>query len=114
MAKLRIISEHCIGMLKGRFPWLRSIRLKITEDRKSLVRILHLLEATVIIHNMLIDIGEEDKEDWLDLDDFSDIDEAERAPYEEGDALNSGIPFGAPKDLRRTRLMHYFEEHHYF
>ena len=25
MARLRIISEHCIGMLKGRFPWLRSI-----------------------------------------------------------------------------------------
>jgi hypothetical protein len=25
MAKLRIISEHTIGVLKGRFPWLRSI-----------------------------------------------------------------------------------------
>jgi DDE superfamily endonuclease len=25
LARLRIISEHCIGMLKGHFPWLRSI-----------------------------------------------------------------------------------------
>jgi DDE superfamily endonuclease len=22
LSKLRIISEHCIGMLKGQFPWL--------------------------------------------------------------------------------------------
>jgi DDE superfamily endonuclease len=33
LAKLHIISEHCIGMLKGRFPWLQSIRLKITEEK---------------------------------------------------------------------------------
>jgi len=25
LAKVRIRSEHCIGILKGRFPWLRSI-----------------------------------------------------------------------------------------
>jgi hypothetical protein len=114
MARLRIISEHCIGMLKGRFPWLRSIRLKVTDKNKSLREILETLEATVIVHNMLIEFGEEDKEDWMDLDDFSDMDDAERAPYEEGDALNQAIPAGAPKDERRTRLMYYFEEHHYF
>ena len=88
--------------------------IKITEDKKTICEILETLEATVIVHNMLIEFGEEEREDWIDLDDFSDIDDAERAPYEEGDALNSGIPFGSPKDLRRTRLMHYFEEHHYF
>ena len=114
MARLRIVSEHCIGMLKRRFPWLRSIRLKITEDRASMIRILDLLEATVIVHNLLIELGEEEKEEWLDLREFSDLDEAERAPYEDGDVLNQGFPNGAPKDLRRTRLMHYFEEHHYF
>ena len=36
LAAMRIISEHCIGMLKGRFPWLRSIRLTITENKESL------------------------------------------------------------------------------
>ena len=116
MARLRIITEHCIGMLKGRFPWLRSIRLKITEDRKSLLKILYHLEASVVVHNMLIELGEEEKGDWLDFleDDMSDIDDAERAPYKEGDVLNQGIPQGSAKDLRRTRLIHYFEEHHYF
>ena len=45
---------------------------------------------------------------------FDEFDPIERAPYEEGGVLNQGIPEGAPKDVRRTRLMHYFEEHHYF
>jgi DDE superfamily endonuclease len=36
LAKPRISAEHTIGMLKGRFPWLRSIRMKITEKKKSL------------------------------------------------------------------------------
>jgi DDE superfamily endonuclease len=88
LARLRIVSEHCIGILKGRFPWLRSIRLKITKKKKSIKRILHLFEATVVVHNLLIDIGEEEKKEWIDHDDFSDLDDAERAPYEEGDALN--------------------------
>lgn len=66
------------------------------------------------MHNILIELGEEEREDWIDHDDFSDLDDAERAPYQEGDALNQAIPLGAPKDERRTRLMYYFEEHHYF
>jgi DDE superfamily endonuclease len=33
LAKLQIITEHCIGILKGRFPWLRSIRLKLKENK---------------------------------------------------------------------------------
>jgi DDE superfamily endonuclease len=114
LAQLRIISEHCIGLLKGRFPWLRSIRLKITEDKTSLKRILELLEATIILHNLLINLGEEERLEWIDHDDFSDLDDAERAPYEPGDALNAAMPVGAPKDERRTRLMYYLEEHQYF
>lgn len=115
LASLRIISEHCIGMLKGRFPWLRSIRIQITEDKDSLRRILHLLEATVVLHNMLIEIKEAEKKEWIDEDDFSDIDDADRAPVlSPTDVMNVSIPAGAPKDERRQRLMYYFEEHIYF
>jgi DDE superfamily endonuclease len=110
MARLRIISEHCIGMLKGRFPWLRQIRLVITEDVRSLKRILRLIDASVILHNMLICFGEEEREEWIDLDDFSDMDAAERAPYEDNDELNIRIPDGAPKDAKRSRLLNYFKE----
>jgi hypothetical protein len=115
LARLRIVSEHCIGLLKGRFPWLRSIRLKITDDKKSLKRILELFDATVIVHNILIEIGEKEREEWIDRDDFSDVDDEDRAPtMSPADVLNQGIAAGAPKDERRTRLMYYFEEHFYF
>ena len=115
LARLRIISEHCIGMLKDRFPWLRSIRMLITEDKNSPKKFLKPIEATVILHNMLIEIGEFEKNDWIDHDDFSDIDDAERAPQlSPADVLNQGIHAGAPKDDRRTGLMYYFEEHIYF
>jgi DDE superfamily endonuclease len=110
LARLRIVSEHCIRILKGRFPWLRQIRLLLTEDVESLRSILQLIDASVILHNMLIAYGEEDRDDWIDLDDFSDMDDAERAPYEEDDELNKAIPANAPKDAKRTRLLNYFKE----
>jgi len=63
LAKLRIRSENCIGILKGRFPWLRSIRMKMTDDPMSMRCILRLLDATIILHNMLIVFREEEKKD---------------------------------------------------
>jgi hypothetical protein len=76
-----------------------------------------VLMLALILHNLELkaDVVKESLEGILsDEDDFSSFDDAERAPYEEGDALNQGIPGSAPKDERRTRLMFYFEEHHYF
>jgi DDE superfamily endonuclease len=104
LSKLRILSEHCISILKGRFPWLCHIWMQITEDTKSLRRILQLIDATIILHNTLIEWGEDEEEKWIDFDHFSDMDEAMRAPYEEGDVLNSSIPLWMAKDTRRQRL----------
>jgi DDE superfamily endonuclease len=116
LAKLRIVSEHCIGILKGRFPWLRSIRLPITEEKKSIIRILKLLEATIILHNMLIQFKEEERKEWIiEEDDYSAVDDADRVPeLSPTDVLNQAIADGAAKDERRRRLMYYFEEHFYF
>jgi hypothetical protein len=111
LSKLRIISEHCIGMLKGRFPWLRSIRLVITEDIKSLKRILQIIDATIILHNMLIEFGEEDPEDWIDFEVFSDMDEAACSPYDEDDELNEAVPEWAPKGTRRNQILQYLKEY---
>jgi hypothetical protein len=58
VAKARISSEHTIGMLKSRFPWLRSIRLAVTQDKKSMHNILQLIHATIVLHNMLIDFND--------------------------------------------------------
>ncbi|KAG7357176.1 hypothetical protein IV203_001864 [Nitzschia inconspicua] len=84
-------------MLKGRFPWLRQIRLLIKEDVRYLRKILFLIDATVVLHNMLVEFGEEEQEDWIDFDNFSDMDDWARAPYEEDNELNLPIPENAPK-----------------
>jgi hypothetical protein len=111
LSKLRIISEHGIGVLKGRFPWLRSIRFVITEDIKSLKRIQQGIDATIVLHNMLVQYGEEEPDDWIDFDDFSDMDEAACAPYDEDDELNEAVPEWAPKGTRRNQNLQYFKEY---
>jgi hypothetical protein len=75
-----------------------------------LIRILQLIDATIILHNILIEFGEEEQGRWIDWEDFLDIDNALRAPYDDGDELNSAVPLWMPKDTRQTRLMHYFKE----
>ena len=78
-------------------------------------RILALLEACAMLHNMLIDLKEKEREDWIDRDDFSDVDDEERCPpLSPTDVLNLSIPAGAPKDERRQRIMCYLEEHVHF
>jgi len=107
LAKLRIRSEHCIGILKGRFPWLRSIRMKVTDNPKSMRRILRLIDATVILHNMLIEFREEDQDSWIGDDDCSLHYDLLREPSDE---LNKAIHPSAEKDRRRTQLLMYFKE----
>ncbi|KAL3783503.1 hypothetical protein ACHAWO_009721 [Cyclotella atomus] len=77
-AHVRVITEHTMGLWKGRFPWLRNIRMTITNDPKSLDSILKYIDATVVLHNMLIKFGDDDDKDcpWrLDEDALSDIDD---------------------------------------
>ena len=107
LAKLRIRSEHCIGILKGCFPWLRSIRMKVTDDPKSMRHILRLIDATVILHNMLIEFREEDQDSWIGDDDCSLHYDLLREPSDE---LNKAIHPSAEKDRRRTQLLMYFKE----
>ena len=78
--------------------------------QKSLRRILQLIDATIILHNILIHFGEHEIDDWIDFDDFSSMDDAMRAPYEEFDELNSEIPAWMPKDTRRQQILQYFKE----
>merc|ERR1712176_1490409 len=100
LASPRVVSEHTNGIWKGRFPWLRSIRMKITDDPKSVVKILRMIEATVVLHNMLIDFGIGDKDDELIIDDdITALDDPNRAPDDY--ALLDPLPSHASKDARR-------------
>lgn len=102
----RVISEHTIGIWKGRFPWLRSIRMRITDDRKSIIQLLKVIKVTVILHNFLIEENEVFEDSWYDLDSISDIDEAEEENCV--DELNQ--PAGHESKLRREQLLNYFNE----
>jgi DDE superfamily endonuclease len=40
MSKPRVISEHTIGILKGRFQWLRLVRMVVKQDLESFTYLL--------------------------------------------------------------------------
>ena len=53
LARPRVQSEHVMGIWKGRTPWLRSIRMLLTDDPTSLDKILMAIDATVVFHNII-------------------------------------------------------------
>lgn len=101
LSKPRVESEHCIGMLKGRFPWMRSIRVKITERRSSKLRILNLIKASMILHNFLIDEADPCLEEWEAPDDSSSED---ASSLSSGDELNQSV---ADAKSRRHQLTNF-------
>ena len=108
-------SEICIGILKGRFPWLRSMRKKITEKTQSKIDLLTLLDATFVLHNLLLSF-KDDKipQAWMDEDDnASAIDEGEADPHLDlDDEVNRAVPQDSG-DLRRRQLLHKLIDEHY-
>ena len=103
----RVSSEHTIGMWKGRFPWLRSIQMKIKDDDKSLEKILRIIAVTVMLHNFLIEENDEFEDSWYDFDDaISDVDED--VLDDPNDELNR--PAHHDSNLRRNQLINYFNE----
>ena len=66
LAEIRIKSEHCIGILKGRFPCLRRLHVWIKDGRKQVKHIVDLITSCVIIHNLLIDYDDDVPLKWYD------------------------------------------------
>ena len=115
LAKPRVKCKHTMGLWKGRCPWLRNIRMKITNDKKSLKQILRYIDATIVLHNMLIDWNEAENKNvaWDEsvVTDLTSIDDANRAPVlAEREVLDLPIPQGGQNDLRREQLMRYIRE----
>jgi hypothetical protein len=89
--------------------------MKITNDKKSLRRILRYIDATIVLHNMLIDWNEAENKNvaWDEsvVTDLTSIDDANRAPVlAEREVLDLPIPQGGQNDLRREQLMRYICE----
>jgi DDE superfamily endonuclease len=93
LSKPRISAEHTIGMLKGRFLFLRQIRMPITEDNKSLKKVLMYIDTCVILHNLLVKQKDPVLPDWFDREDLED-------PMDDYVELNMPVPLHATKDTR--------------
>jgi hypothetical protein len=103
LSSARVISEHTIGIWKARFPWLRNIRMSVTDNPRSMRQILKVITCTVILHNFLIMENEpEVPDDWLD--------EGDTVHLHPRDELNQGIDNDAPRNRRQMQLMAYLNE----
>jgi hypothetical protein len=60
LAQVRIASEHCIGILKGRFQCLKKINIKVKEGKKEIKEIVDIVGACAVLHNLLINYDEDD------------------------------------------------------
>jgi DDE superfamily endonuclease len=71
------VSSDCIALPQGRFPWLRSIPLKLTDDESSMRKILMNIESCIVLHNLLVQLNDHlDPEACsADRDEISDIDD---------------------------------------
>jgi DDE superfamily endonuclease len=100
LAKPRVKSEHCIGILKGRFPFLRDIRLNLG-NKEDMNRIIDYTRGSVVLHNFLLKVDETDNE-WIDLNDIhegiDDLDPESSTPINQAD-------YG-----RRDELYYYLSE----
>ena len=102
LAQVRIRSEHCIGVLKARFQYLKRCRV-IIKNKRTMVRLLRYIISACILHNLVI----EDRvpREWLQKDDDCGDD------LLEDDELNQAIDFWhINDDTRRSQLLSYILE----
>ena len=66
LAEVRITSEHCIGMIKGRFPSMRRLNVWIKDGKKQVKHIVELITSCIIIHNLMIDYDDKIPQEWYD------------------------------------------------
>ena len=105
MAKPRSLVEHTIGVWKARFPFLKGIRCSLTDDPDSLREILYNIEATVVLHNFLIDQRDEAPDEWGEFDQH-DAPSLTTAPLCEHDVLDCPVG-GLVNTARRSQLCHF-------
>ena len=66
LAEVRIKSEHCIGILKGRMPCLKRLNVWIKDGKKQVKHIVELITSCMIIHNLMIDYEDDIPLKWYD------------------------------------------------
>lgn len=104
VSKVRIMSEHTIGLLKCRFPFLRSIRFLLRDGeqgKQDMKKILQYVTVCIILHNLLI--GLNDEYAYTSTDDTT-------SDLLDHNELNDPLPEGAADGARREQLKQYLLE----
>ena len=100
LAKARIISEHTIGILKGRFQCLKGLRVVISK-KKDMRRIIDIIQTCSVLHNLLL--LDEIPTEWIELvDDDVQLNDVEYAEAE--------IVAGTTDETRRNEILAYVLE----
>lgn len=105
LAKVRIKSEHCIGMLKARFPCLRKMNTFIDGESK-MKRCLDRIACCMVLHNLLINCDEDLPQSFWDevnqqIDwEVANEEDEDPLPIADGDECN-----------RRSQVFNYIIEH---
>jgi DDE superfamily endonuclease len=102
LVRPRMSREHTIGMLKGRFPWLRQIQMPVTEDKNSLKNIKYI-DGCIILHNLLTYHKDPTMTEWYDDNNLQD-------PLEDYQELNMPVSESSAKDTRWRQLKRYINE----
>jgi len=97
LAKIRIKSEHCIGLLKARFQWLRGF-CRVVRNKSDMDAILKLTLCACILHNLLLEHPV--LQDWFD-DEMENLDQ--------DDELNQSVE-NSSSDTRHNQVFAYMLE----
>jgi hypothetical protein len=81
----RVKFEHANGIWKDRCPWLRSIRMKLTDNKALMEHILRSIHATIVFYNIMMEFCDSDLPDDYNnnMTIITDIDDTNRAPIPE-------------------------------
>jgi hypothetical protein len=67
LAQVRIASEHCIGILKGRFGCLKRNNIKLKSGPEEVKELVDLIGACIVMHNLLINYDDDTiPQEWYD------------------------------------------------
>ena len=109
LSKARITSEHTLGILKCRFPFLRSIRMLVRDGeqgKKDIEKIVKYITVCIILHNTLIDL--DDEYDVDDDDDFSVLSDVDA-----DNKINHPLSEDTPDDHRRNQIKNFLIKRYY-
>ena len=54
MAPALVRAKHCVGSLKNILPMLKPLRFMLTEEPKSMTKIINFVSTCVVLHDFMI------------------------------------------------------------